>query len=92
MRRMLLVAAIGLLAGLPISSASTGGISPAQLQRAGWDCLLPPPDFNPNVHCLPPGQIRADLFAGHPVRPTHRATSTAGCFLAWLGLLHLPRV
>jgi hypothetical protein len=57
MRRTLLVGLLCLLAALPASAVSASGVSPAQLQRAGWSCLLPPPEFNPNVHCAPPGQL-----------------------------------
>src|SRR3954451_304809 len=45
------------LSGLWTSSALAAGPGPAQLARAGWDCFLPPLDFNPNVHCAPPGQL-----------------------------------
>jgi hypothetical protein len=48
-----LVLTLALTAG----PASAGGVNPAQLARAGWDCILPPPDFNPNVHCAPPGAL-----------------------------------
>jgi hypothetical protein len=54
-----------LAAGVP--GVQAGGLSPAQLAKAGWDCFLPPP-FNPNVHCAPPGQLAAiasgDAVAG----------------------------
>jgi hypothetical protein len=64
MRRLLsILAGAALLLGLagpPV--AAGGGLSPAQLTRAGWDCLLPPP-FNPNVHCSPPGQL-ATIISG----------------------------
>src|SRR5262245_49975139 len=40
-------------------AAPTHGVSPAQLQRAGWSCVNPAAAFpaNPNVHCFPPGQL-----------------------------------
>jgi hypothetical protein len=57
MRRTLIAGLLCLLAALPVSTVSAKGVSPAQLQRAGWSCLLPPPEFNPNVHCAPPGQL-----------------------------------
>jgi hypothetical protein len=57
MRRLPILVVLGILAIVPVSTASAGGPSPAQLQRAGWTCILPPPDFNPNVHCLPADQL-----------------------------------
>jgi hypothetical protein len=48
-----LVAAFTMAAG----SAEAGGVGPADLSRAGWDCFQPPPDFNPYIHCAPPGQL-----------------------------------
>jgi hypothetical protein len=56
MRRLVIAVVLGMLAALPVSAVSAQGLSPAQLQRAGWSCLLPPA-FNPNVHCAPPGQL-----------------------------------
>jgi hypothetical protein len=63
MRRLLIAAVLAVLAALPVSAVSAQGLSPAQLQRAGWSCLLPPPEFNPNVHCAPPGQLE-DVTSG----------------------------
>lgn len=57
MRRLLIAMLLGLLAALPASTVSARGVSPAQLEQAGWDCFLPPIEFNPNVHCAPPGQL-----------------------------------
>lgn len=73
MRRLLIVVVLGLLAALPVSTVSARGVSPAQLQRAGWDCFLPPPEFNPNVHCAPPGQLEG-IVSGE---------AAAGMFLAF---------
>lgn len=73
MRRLLIVAVLGLLAALPVSAVSAQGVSPAQLQRAGWSCLLPPPEFNPNVHCAPPDQLEG-VISGE---------AEAGMFLAF---------
>jgi hypothetical protein len=44
---------------LPGSGVAAQGFGPGQLASAGWDCFLPPLDFNPNVHCAPPGQLEA---------------------------------
>jgi hypothetical protein len=55
-------AAIALTATFGLTATASGkGVSPAQLQRAGWDCLNPVGAFpeNPNVHCFPPGQLAA---------------------------------
>ena len=58
MLRTIVAAATALicLAGVPMSALG-GGLSPAQLAKAGWTCILPPPEFNPNVHCLPADQL-----------------------------------
>lgn len=48
---------IGSLLALPASGVLAGGLGPAQLSAAGWDCFQPPPDFNPYIHCAPPGQL-----------------------------------
>lgn len=56
------IALAGLLAG-SAGAVSAGGLSPAQLTKAGWTCILPPPDFNPNVHCLPANQL-AGVISG----------------------------
>jgi hypothetical protein len=59
-----LIAATALAAVLVLPAAvSAGGPSPAQLTRAGWTCILPPPEFNPNVHCLPANQL-AGVISG----------------------------
>jgi hypothetical protein len=60
MLRTVVAAATALtcLVAMPMS-AIAGGLSPAQLTKAGWTCILPPPEFNPNVHCLPSDQLAA---------------------------------
>lgn len=35
--------------------ASADGVSPAQLEQAGWDCIVPLP--GDNLHCAPPGGL-----------------------------------
>lgn len=58
MRRLLIATVLfATLSGVPVTQALAGGSSPSQLTAAGWDCFLPPLDFNPNVHCAPPGQL-----------------------------------
>ncbi len=59
------------------ATASGKGNSPAQLQRAGWDCLNPAPFFpeNPNVHCFPPGQLEA-VVVGTAVSAMLKAFAT----------------
>ena len=55
-------ATLGLTATFALAPTASGtGSSPAQLQRAGWDCLNPAGAFpaNPNVHCCPPGKLAA---------------------------------
>jgi hypothetical protein len=58
MLRTFIAAATALIClfGVPMG-AMARGISPAQLTKAGWTCILPPPEFNPNVHCLPSDQL-----------------------------------
>jgi hypothetical protein len=66
MRRLVFLTLFGLVSALPLQAASAQGLGPAGLQKAGWDCILPPPDFNPNVHCFPPGQL-AGVVTGEAV-------------------------
>jgi hypothetical protein len=70
-----MVAVLGLLAAVPVSAVSAQGVSPAQLQRAGWDCIVPPLEFNPNVHCFPQGQLAA-VIAGEAAAATILAVAT----------------
>src|SRR4029450_13695091 len=59
MRRLItLVVLAGAAAGVLVASAPGAAVRPAQLAKAGWTCFLPP-QFNPNVHCAPPGQLEA---------------------------------
>jgi hypothetical protein len=51
---LILVGLGGILTG---GSAEAQGLGPADLTRAGWSCFQPPPDFNPYIHCAPPGQL-----------------------------------
>ena len=53
----LIVAAVISILSTPAVMAE--GFGPGKLAAAGWDCFLPPLDFNPNVHCAPPGQLEA---------------------------------
>jgi hypothetical protein len=76
MRRTLLVGMVCLLGMLPASAVAASGASPAQLQRAGWSCLLPPPEFNPNVHCAPPGQLEG-VISGEAAAATFLAFATS---------------
>ncbi|HJR96157.1 MAG TPA: hypothetical protein VJ807_12055 [Gaiellaceae bacterium] len=60
MRRIITaVGLVGLATGLAAAGVQAKGVSPAQLQRAGWSCVNPAGAFpaNPNVHCFPPGQL-----------------------------------
>jgi hypothetical protein len=63
MRRLFIVISLAAIASLPAAGVSAHGVSPAQLQAAGWDCILPPPEFNPNVHCAKPGSLGEVLSA-----------------------------
>ena len=59
MRRALAALLLVILGSLPAGVVAARGPSPAQLAAAGWDCILPPPEFNPNVHCAKPGSVAA---------------------------------
>lgn len=64
MRRIvIIVGLLALLATTAVAGVQAKGVSPAQLQRAGWSCLNPEGAFpaNPNVHCFPPGQLESVL-------------------------------
>ncbi|HEX5588807.1 MAG TPA: hypothetical protein VFX65_00765 [Candidatus Limnocylindrales bacterium] len=63
MRRLIAAALLAILVSLPAAGVAARGVSPAQLQAAGWDCILPPPEFNPNVHCAKPGSLAGILSA-----------------------------
>jgi hypothetical protein len=59
MRRLMLATIlVASLSGSLAAQALAGGLGPAQLAAAGWDCFQPPPDFNPYIHCAPPGQLK----------------------------------
>jgi hypothetical protein len=60
MRKVVTIVGLaGLLAGITVSGVQASGVSPAQLQRAGWSCVNPAFAFpaNANVHCFPPGKL-----------------------------------
>ena len=63
MRRLLAALLLALAVSIPAGVASAKGVSPALLAAAGWDCILPPPEFNPNVHCAKPGSLAGILSA-----------------------------
>ena len=62
LRAFIWLVALAAVLALPLT-VSARGPSPAQLTKAGWTCILPPPDFNPNVHCLPANQL-AGVISG----------------------------
>ncbi|MGH2610108.1 MAG: hypothetical protein ACRDHF_13595 [Tepidiformaceae bacterium] len=53
----LFVALLVMGAAIQLDQARAQGAGPAGLADAGWDCFQPPPDFNPYIHCAPPGQL-----------------------------------
>ena len=57
MRRIVIAGVLAAMVSVPATGALASGSSPDKLTKAGWDCFLPPRDFNPNVHCAPPGQL-----------------------------------
>ena len=76
MRRLIFGTVLVLTVALTAGPASAAGVNPAQLTRAGWDCILPPPDFNPNVHCAPPGAL-AGVISGEAAMASMLAFGTA---------------
>jgi hypothetical protein len=66
MRRITVIGVIvAAVASVATTAAAGQGVSPAQLQRAGWSCVNPAGAFpaNPNVHCFPPGKLEG-VIAG----------------------------
>ena len=63
MRRLLAALLLALAVSIPAGGVSAKGVSPALLAAAGWDCILPPPEFSPNVHCAKPGSLAGILSA-----------------------------
>jgi hypothetical protein len=59
-RLITILALAGVAACAVVASAPAGGVSPAQLSQAGWSCVYPG-DFNPTIHCFPPGQLEGVL-------------------------------
>lgn len=53
------ISALALLGAIAVHAdgARAEGVGPADLARAGWTCFQPPVDFNPYIHCAPPGQF-----------------------------------
>jgi hypothetical protein len=64
-RYITVVALLSLVAVITVSGVQASGVSPAQLQRAGWSCVNPSFAFpaNSNVHCFPPGKLEG-VIAG----------------------------
>ena len=61
MRRIMIIAGlVTALATVAIPAASAQGVSPAELERASWTCIIPPGD---NIHCAPPGGLERVLSA-----------------------------
>lgn len=61
MRRITIVAALfAVVLAVAASTASSTGVSPAQLEP-GWTCFVPSP--GDNIHCAPPGGL-ARVVAG----------------------------
>lgn len=58
-RFWMFVMLVALVVALGASTASAGGVSPAKLGKAGWDCLF----VLGAVHCAPPGGL-ARVLAG----------------------------
>ena len=75
MQRFMLLAVVGLVLAFSarVDPAAARGVNPVQLTTTGWDCFLPPPQFNPKIHCAPPGQLER-IVSGEAV---------SGMFLAF---------
>lgn len=56
---IVLLSIVGLGAASMANPARADGIGPAGLAAAGWTCFQPPQDFNPYIHCAPPGQFES---------------------------------
>lgn len=92
MRRFVLfLVLLGVVGALPLYAVSAQGLGPAQLQRAGWDCILPPPEFNPNVHCFPPGAL-AGVISGDAVMVMTVAFATSDLGATEAPLLGTERI
>src|SRR5436190_23903620 len=92
MRRFLTAALlVGALTAVPTMAALAGGSSPAQLAKAGWDCFQPPPDFNPYIHCSPPGQL-AGIISGTARSAMFIAFATTDLHATEADMLGLERV
>ena len=92
MRRLLTAALLlGALTAMPTMTALAGGTGPAQLARAGWDCFQPPPEFNPYIHCAPPGQL-AEIVSGEARVATLVAFATTDINATDADILGLERL
>jgi hypothetical protein len=92
MRRLLITTTlVALLSAMPAAQAVAGGMGPARLADAGWDCFLPPLDFNPNVHCAPPGQLER-IISGEARAATFVAFATTDLDAASATLLGTERL
>ena len=54
---ILALALVGIGWATTANPSQATGVGPADLTRAGWTCFQPPPDFNPYIHCAPPGHL-----------------------------------
>jgi hypothetical protein len=62
MRRiMIIVALLGAVTTVAIPAASAQGVSPAELEKANWTCIIPLP--GDNIHCAPPGGLERVVSA-----------------------------
>jgi hypothetical protein len=62
MRRITIIAALfAVVLAVTASTASSTGVSPSELEGAGWTCIVPLP--GDNIHCAPPGGL-ARVVAG----------------------------
>jgi hypothetical protein len=62
MRRLMIATFLVVaLSGISATQILAEGSGPGRLSEQGWDCFQPPPDFNPYIHCFPPGQLEGVL-------------------------------
>lgn len=93
MRRLTSIVAVAAGAVALVSAAAGKGVSPAQLQRAGWSCVNPAGAFpaNPNVHCFPPGKLEG-VMAGTAETTLLMTFATGDVYAAEAPLLGTERM
>ena len=88
-RSIVVLALVAVLSAIAVTSATAGGLTPAQLQEHGWTCVVPPP-FPDLIACFEPGRGRP--FPGNPdPRPSYTSHVFLGATGEFLWTVHLIR-